>query len=38
MVFLGTCVDASENGKLILAGSADMTMKLVDTETFDTKR
>ena len=34
----GTCVDASENGKLILAGSADMTIKLVDTETFDTKR
>lgn len=33
-----TCVDVSKDGTLVLAGSADMTVRLVNSETFATKR
>ena len=32
-----TCVDASRDGVNVAAGSADMTVQLINTETFQTK-
>ena len=32
-----TCVDASKDNEFVLAGSADMTLKLVNTKTFKEK-
>ena len=33
-----TCVDVSKDGKNVLAGSADMTLQLINTESFQTKK